>query len=133
MSAIAPAGKVNNVEGSAETVAIREIITVEAPSECSAQKTAMLWAPMQLPEITIANQSFRKARFLNASQVEVFLEVSSMGGVIELECSGSSSPQARCGSPHPETRIAQSLACGLTGATVSRFGREDDDMHQNER
>jgi hypothetical protein len=34
---------------------------------------------MQLPEITIANQSFRKVGFLNASHVEVFLEVFSMG------------------------------------------------------
>jgi len=44
-----------------------------------------LWAPMQLPENTIASQSFRKAGFLNASQVEVFLDVSSMGGVMALE------------------------------------------------
>src|SRR5262245_28137268 len=34
---------------------------------------------MQLPEITIANQSFRNGGFLNASQVEVFLEVFSIG------------------------------------------------------
>jgi hypothetical protein len=34
---------------------------------------------MQLPEITIANQSFRKVGFLNASQVEVFSEVCPMG------------------------------------------------------
>jgi hypothetical protein len=87
MSAMAPAGKVNSVEGSAETVAISEISTVEALSECSAQYTAMLWAPMQLPEITIANQSFRKAGFRNASHVEVFLEVSFMG-VKDLECLG---------------------------------------------
>jgi len=39
----------------------------------------VLWAPMQLPEITIANQSFRKVGFLNASHVEVFSEVFSMG------------------------------------------------------
>jgi hypothetical protein len=62
MSAIAPAGKVNSVAGSAETVA------------------AVLWAPMQLSGDYIASQSFRKAGFLNASQVEVFLDVSSMGG-----------------------------------------------------
>ncbi len=37
ISAIAPAGKVNNVYGSAETVAISEIMTVDAPSEFSAQ------------------------------------------------------------------------------------------------
>jgi hypothetical protein len=35
---------------------------------------------MQLPEITIANQSFRKVGFLNASHVEVFLDGSFMGG-----------------------------------------------------
>jgi hypothetical protein len=34
---------------------------------------------MQLPETTIANQSFRKVGFLNASQVEVFSVVFSMG------------------------------------------------------
>jgi hypothetical protein len=44
-----------------------------------------LWAPMQLPEITIANQSFRKVGFLNASQVEVFLDVSAMGEWL-IEC-----------------------------------------------
>jgi hypothetical protein len=32
---------------------------------------------MQLSEITIANQSFRKVGFLNASQADVFLDVSS--------------------------------------------------------
>jgi len=37
---------------------------------------------MQLPEITIANQSFQKVGFINASHVEVFSEVFSMGGVI---------------------------------------------------
>jgi len=37
MSAIAPAGKVNRVEGSAETVAISEISTVVAPTEYGAQ------------------------------------------------------------------------------------------------
>jgi hypothetical protein len=37
MSAMAPAGKVNSVYGSAETVAISEISRVEAPSESSAQ------------------------------------------------------------------------------------------------
>jgi hypothetical protein len=34
---------------------------------------------MQLPEITIANQSLLKTGFRNASQVEVFSAVSSMG------------------------------------------------------
>ena len=37
MSAIAPAGKVNRVYGSAETVAINEIRKVEAPNLCSAR------------------------------------------------------------------------------------------------
>jgi hypothetical protein len=37
MSAIAPAIKVNNVAGRAETVAINEMTTVEAPSALSAQ------------------------------------------------------------------------------------------------
>jgi len=41
---------------------------------------------MQLPEITMANQSLLKTGFRNASQVEVFLEVSSKWGVVELMC-----------------------------------------------
>jgi len=64
-------------------VAISEIITVEAPSEFRAQKIAVLWAPMQLPDTTIANQSRLKTGFRNASQVEVFSAVFSMGEVIE--------------------------------------------------
>ena len=53
----------------------------------------MLWAPMQLPETTIADQSLLKTGFRNASQVEVFSvglssevfsEAFSMG-VVELE------------------------------------------------
>ena len=39
---------------------------------------------MQLPETTIANQSLLKMAFRNASQVDVFPEVFSMGGVPEL-------------------------------------------------
>jgi hypothetical protein len=39
----------------------------------------VLWAPMQLPETTIANQSFLKTGFRNASHVEVFSEVFSIG------------------------------------------------------
>jgi hypothetical protein len=62
-------------------VAISEIITVEAPSEFGDQKTAVLWAPMQLPETTIANQSLLKMGFRNASQVDVFSAVSSMARV----------------------------------------------------
>ena len=65
-------------------MAISEIITVEAPSEFNAQKIVVLWAPMQLPETTIANQSFLKTGFLNASQVDVFSEVFSMGGAVEI-------------------------------------------------
>jgi hypothetical protein len=53
-------------------VAISEITTVVAPSEFRVQKTAVLWAAMQLPETTIATQSLLKTGFLNASQVEVF-------------------------------------------------------------
>jgi hypothetical protein len=41
---------------------------------------------MQLPEITIANQSLLKTGFRNASQVEVFSEVFPMGGAVELNC-----------------------------------------------
>ena len=37
-------------------------------------------APMQLPEITIANQSLLKTGFRNASQADVFSAVSSMAG-----------------------------------------------------
>jgi hypothetical protein len=37
MSAIVPAGKVNSVAGSAETVAISEISTILAPKLCSVQ------------------------------------------------------------------------------------------------
>jgi hypothetical protein len=37
-----------------------------------------LWAPMQLPEITIADQSLLKTGFRNASQVEVFSAVFSV-------------------------------------------------------
>jgi len=63
-------------------VAINEICRVEAPSLFSAQSTAVLWAPMQLPETTIANQSFLKTGFRNASQVEVF-QMSLPWGVVE--------------------------------------------------
>src|SRR5208282_2072941 len=40
---------------------------------------------MQLPETTIASQSFLKTGFRNASQVEVFSAVFSIGGIVELE------------------------------------------------
>ena len=60
-------------------MAISEISTVEPPREFNAQYTAVLWAPMQLPENTIANQSLLKTGFRNASQVEVFSEVFSIG------------------------------------------------------
>ena len=40
---------------------------------------------MQLPETTIANQSFLKTGFRNASHVEVFSGGFSMGGVVELK------------------------------------------------
>ena len=59
-------------------------VRVEAPSLFSARSTAVLWAPMQLPETTIANQSFLKTGFRNASHVEVFSKVSSMGCGREL-------------------------------------------------
>jgi hypothetical protein len=73
MSAMAPAGRVNSAKGSAETVAISEMSTVEAPSEFSAQKAVVLWAATQLPEITLANQSLLKVGFPSASQIELFL------------------------------------------------------------
>jgi hypothetical protein len=60
-------------------VAIIERSTVFAPSLLSAKYTAVLWAPMQLPEITIASQSLLKTGFRNANQVEVLQEVSFIG------------------------------------------------------
>ena len=56
---------------------------VEAPSEFSAQKIALLCAPMQLPETTMANQSFLKTGLRRASQVEVFSAVFSTGEIVE--------------------------------------------------
>jgi hypothetical protein len=41
---------------------------------------AVFWAAMQLPEMTMANQSLRKTGFRKASQVEAFREAVFMGG-----------------------------------------------------
>jgi len=48
-------------------------------------------APIQLPEITIANQSLLKTGLRNANQVDVFSEVVSAVfpmGAVELKCLG---------------------------------------------
>ena len=46
------------------------------------EKTAVLWAAVQVPEIRAASQYFLKAEFSNASQIEALFKVS----LIEPNC-----------------------------------------------
>ena len=49
------------------------------------EKTAVLWAAVQVPEIRAASQYFQKAEFSNASQIEALFKVSLIEQTVYLE------------------------------------------------
>jgi hypothetical protein len=70
---MAPAGSVKREKGSDENVAISERNNVQSdlPRELSAQKAAVPWAAIALPEIKFATQNCLNAGFRNAVQVDI--------------------------------------------------------------
>jgi hypothetical protein len=73
LSARAPAGNVNRKKGSDATVDINDIKSGDAVSRFIDQVAAVSWAATQVPEITVANQSFLKAGFFKAVHVELLV------------------------------------------------------------
>src|SRR5215471_7275227 len=71
LSARAPAGSVNRENASDATVDISEIKNGDPIETFIIQVAASLWAATKVPETTVAIQSFLKAGFLNAVQVEL--------------------------------------------------------------
>src|SRR6516164_2663961 len=71
LSARAPAGSVNRKKGSDATVDMSEIKSGDPVKTFIIQVAALSWAATQVPEITVAIQSFLNARFLSAVQVEL--------------------------------------------------------------
>src|SRR5262249_49366873 len=80
LSARAPAGSVKRKKGSDATVDISEIINGDPVKEFIIQVAALSWAATQVPEITVAIQSFLNTGFLSAVQ----LELSFMIGCLHL-------------------------------------------------
>jgi len=70
MSARAPAGSVNKKKGREATVDRSEIKNGDGVSICIIHIAAVSWAATQVPEMTAAIHSFRKAGFAKAAQVE---------------------------------------------------------------
>lgn len=85
MSARAPAGSVNSAKGKAESVDISEMTRAESCNLPETEKTAVLWAAVQVPEIRAASQYFLKAEFSNASQIEALFKVSLIEQTVYLE------------------------------------------------
>ena len=70
MSAKAPAGSVNKKNGNEATVDRSEIKNGDGVRVFITQVAAVSWAATQVPEITVAIQSFLNAGFRSAAQVE---------------------------------------------------------------
>ena len=70
MSARAPAGSVNKKKGSDATVDRSEIKNGDGVSICITHIAAVSWAATQVPEMTAAIHSLRKAEIAKAAQVE---------------------------------------------------------------
>ena len=81
MSAKAPAGKVNRKKGSEATVDRSEIKNGDPAKIFIIQVAALSWAATQVPEITVASQSFLKAGFLSAVQVELVFKIGGLHSV----------------------------------------------------
>lgn len=73
MSARALAGRVKRKNGSDATVNMSEINSAELVIMCIVQVAAVSCAATQVPEMRVANQSFRKTGFRSAIQVEVLV------------------------------------------------------------
>src|SRR5215471_3849800 len=71
LSARTPAGSVNRKNASDATVDISEIKNGDPIETFIIQVAASFWAATKVPEMTVAIQSFLKAGFLNAVQVEL--------------------------------------------------------------
>jgi hypothetical protein len=64
---------VNRKKGSDATVDMSDIKSGDAVSRFIDQVAALSWAATQVPEITVASQSFLKTGFLRAVQVELLV------------------------------------------------------------
>ena len=71
LSARAPAGSVNRKKGSDATVDMREMKNGDPVETFIIQVAALSWAATQVPETTVAIQSFLNTGFLSAIQVEL--------------------------------------------------------------
>jgi hypothetical protein len=93
LSARAPAGSVNRKKGSEAAVDMSDIKNGDAVSRFIDQMAAVSWAATQIPEITVASQSFLKTGLLSAVQVEplVIIEDESL----HLGTNGFGSPSFR--------------------------------------
>src|SRR5262245_51057953 len=89
LSARAPAGRVNRKKGSDATVDISEIKNGESVKVFIIQVAALSWAATQVPEITVAIQSFLNTGFLNAVQVELSFII----GCLHLVTKAARSPE----------------------------------------
>ena len=63
----------NRKKGSDATVDISDMKSGDAVSRLIDQVAAVSWAATQVPEITVANQSFLKAGFFKAVHVELLV------------------------------------------------------------
>jgi hypothetical protein len=75
MSAKAPAGKVNRKNGKDPTVDINDKNNADALSLYITQVAAQSLAATQVPESTLASQSFRNTGFRSAVKVEAFFKL----------------------------------------------------------
>jgi hypothetical protein len=91
LSARVPVGSVNRKKGSDATVDMSEIKNGFPVKAFIIQVVALSWAATQLPEITVAIQSFLNTGFLSAVQ----LELSFMIGCLHLVTKTARSPSFR--------------------------------------
>jgi hypothetical protein len=82
MSAKAPSGKVNRKNGKDATADISDRNNADALSLYITQVAAQSWAATQVPESTLANQSFRNTGFRTAVKVEVFFKLLLIGALL---------------------------------------------------
>src|SRR6516164_4685199 len=77
LSARAPAGSVKRKKASDATVDMSDMKSGDSLSIFIDQVAALSWAATQVPEITVASQSFLKTGFLRAVQVEPLVIIKS--------------------------------------------------------
>src|SRR6516164_5641115 len=111
LSARAPAGSVKRKKASDATVDMSDMKSGDSLSIFIDQVAALSWAATQVPEITVASQSFLKTGFLRAVQVEPLVIIKSPSVTNE---SGSQSSRIFANSfCWPGAAAKDRLACSI--------------------